>query len=109
MSISTIAFFALCGETIFGAAFAHKVFSIRKQNFSTSIALLKVFFKAHILNDKRMELSGLIDARNDFLAENCADVIRSVGFAVFFVDDIGNVLVLLLVDFQVKNVLLSFR
>lgn len=109
MSISTVAFFTLCGETIFGAALSHKVFGIHKQNLSTSIAFLKVFFKAHILNDERMELSGFIDARNDFLAENCADVVRSVGFAVFFVDDVGNVLILLLVDFQVKNVLLSFR
>jgi hypothetical protein len=109
LSISTVAFFTLCGETIFGATFSHKVFSIHKQNLSASIALLKVFFKAHILNDERMELGGLIDAWNDFLAENCADVVRSIGFAVFFVDDVGNVLVLLLVDFQVKNLLLSFR
>ena len=99
MSISTGAFFALCGETIFGAGFAHKVFGIHKQNLSASIALLKVFFKAHVFNDERMELSGLIDSWNDFLAENCADVVRSVGFAVFFVYNIGNVLVLLLVDF----------
>jgi hypothetical protein len=109
LSISTVAFFALCGETIFGAAFPYKVFGIHKQNLSTSVALLKVFFKAHILNDERMELSGLIDSWNDFLAEDCADVVRSVGFAVFFVDDVGNVLVLLLVDFQVKNFLVSFR
>jgi hypothetical protein len=109
LSISTVAFFTLCGETIFGAAFSHKVFSIHKQNLSASIALLKVFFKAHILNDECVELSGLVNARNDFLAENCADVVCSVGFAVFLVDDIGNVLVLLLVDFQVKNLLLSFR
>jgi hypothetical protein len=56
-----------------------------------------------------MELGGLIDSWDDFLAENCADVVRSVGFAVFFVDNVGNVLVLLLVDLQVKNLLLGFR
>jgi hypothetical protein len=109
LSISTVAFFALGGKSVFGAAFQYKVFGIHKQNLSASITLLKVFFKAHILNDKCVELSGLIDSWNNFLAENCADVVRSVGFAVFFVDDVGNVLVLLLVDFQVKNLLLSFR
>ena len=56
-----------------------------------------------------MICDGFIDTWNDFLPENCADVVRSVGFAVFLVDDVGNVLVLLLVDFQVKNLLLSFR
>ena len=109
MSISTVAFFAFSRKSVFRAAFTHKVFSIHKQNLSTSITLLKVFFKAHILNDECMELSGLVDSWNDFLTENCADVIRSVGLAVFLVDDVGNVLVLLLVDFQVKNLLLSFR
>jgi hypothetical protein len=109
LSISTIAFFAFCGETIFGAAFAHKIFSIRKQNLSASIALLKVFFKAHILNDERVELRGLVNSWNDLLAENCADVVCSIGLAIFFVDNVGNVLVLLLVNFQVKDFLLSFR
>ena len=56
-----------------------------------------------------MKLRGLINTRNYFLSKDCADVVRSVGFAIFFVDDVGNVLVLLLVDFQVKNLLLSFR
>jgi hypothetical protein len=109
LSISTVAFFAFCGEAIFGAAFAHKIFSIRKQNFSTSIALFKVFFKAHVLNDECVELRGLVDSWNDLLAEDCADVVCSIGFAVFFVDDVGNVLILLLVNFQVKDFLLSFR
>ena len=73
------------------------------------MALFEVLFKAHILNDECVELSGLVDTRNNFLAEDGANVISGIRLAVFLVDDIGDVLVLLLVNFQVKNFLVRFR
>jgi hypothetical protein len=109
LSISTVAFFAFGRKSVFGAGFAHKVLGVNKQNLAASVTLLKVFFKAHILNDERMELGGLIDARYNFLSKDCADVISRIGFVVLFVDDVGNIRVLDFVNFQVKDFLLSFR
>jgi hypothetical protein len=73
------------------------------------MALFEVFFKAHILNYQRMKLCGFVDMRNNFLAEDGANIVSCIGLAVFFVDDVGDVLVLLLVNFQVKNFLVRFR
>jgi hypothetical protein len=108
LSISTIAFFAFCRKAIFRARLPYKVFGIRKQNFSASVTFLEIFFKAHILNDKGMELGGFIYARNYFLTKDCADVISRIGLVIFFVDDISNVLIFGFVDFQVKYFLLGF-
>jgi hypothetical protein len=72
------------------------------------VTLFEVFFKAHILNYQRMKIRGLVDTRNNFLAEDGANVISGIGLAVFFVDNVGDVLVLLLVNFQVKNFLVRF-
>jgi len=108
LSISTVAFFALCGETIFGAGFAHKILGINQKPFAASIAFFKVFFKAHILNNECVKLRGLINPRNYFLSKDCADVISRIGFAVFLVDYVGNIRVLDFVDFQVENFLLGF-
>lgn len=55
-----------------------------------------------------MKLRGLVYAGDYFLAEDCADVISRIGFAVFFVDYVGNIRVLDFVDFQVENFLLGF-
>jgi hypothetical protein len=72
------------------------------------VTLFKILFKAHILNDECMKLCGFVDTRNNFLAEDGANVISGIGLAVFFVDDVGDVLILLLVNFQVKNFLVRF-
>ena len=55
-----------------------------------------------------MKVCGLVDTRNNFLAEDGANVISGVGLAIFLVDNVGDVLVLLLVNFQVKNFLVRF-
>ena len=73
------------------------------------MTLFKILFKAHILNYQRMKVCGLVDTRNNFLAEDGANVISGIGLAIFFVDNVGDVLVLLLVNFQVKNFLVRFR
>jgi hypothetical protein len=72
------------------------------------VTLFEVFFKAHILNYQRMKVCGFVDTRNNFLAEDGANVISGIGLAVFLVDNVGDVLVLLLVNFQVKNFLVRF-
>ena len=55
-----------------------------------------------------MESRGLINAGNDLLAEDGADVVCRVGLVVFFVDDVSNVLVFHFVDFQVEDFFLCF-
>jgi hypothetical protein len=55
-----------------------------------------------------MKVCGLVDTRNNFLAEDGANIVSCIGLAVFLVDDIGDVLILLLVNFQVKNFLVRF-
>jgi hypothetical protein len=72
------------------------------------MTLFEVFFKAHILNYQRMKACGLVDTRNNFLAEDGANIVSGIGLAVFLVDNVGDVLVLLLVNFQVKNFLVRF-
>lgn len=72
------------------------------------MTFFKVLFKAHILNYQRMKLCGFVDMRNNFLAEDGANIVSCIGLAVFFIDNVGDVLVLLLVNFQVKNFLVRF-
>jgi hypothetical protein len=72
------------------------------------MTFLKILFKAHILNYQCVKVRGLVDTRNNFLAEDGANIVSGIGLAVFFVDDVSDVLVLLLVNFQVKNFLVRF-
>ena len=55
-----------------------------------------------------MEGGRLIYTRNDFLSEDCADVVGCVGFVVFFVDLFRYVLVFDFVYFQVEDFALGF-
>ena len=55
-----------------------------------------------------MESRRLVNAGDDLLAEDGADVVCRVGLVVFFVDNVGNVLVFHFVDFQVENFFLCF-
>jgi hypothetical protein len=109
LSVRAIAFFTFGRKTIFRSGFSNKIHSINQQPFSASIAFLKIFFKAHIFNDERMELGGFVDAWNNFLTEYRTDVICSIGFAILFVYDISNILILHFVNLQVKYFTLGFR
>ena len=72
------------------------------------MTLFEILFKAHILNDECMKVCGFVDTRNNFLAEDGANIVSCIGLVVFLVDNVGDVLVLLLVNFQVKNFLVRF-
>jgi hypothetical protein len=98
LSISTVTFLALGRKSIFRPGLSYKVLSINQQNLATTIALLKVFFKAHILNNQCMEVRSFINMGNNLLSKNRANIVRGVGLAVFLINLIRNVLILHLVN-----------
>jgi hypothetical protein len=93
LSTTLITNFALRGESVFGTSLAHKILWRDKHYLTATIALLKVFFKANILNDLCVEHNTLVYFGDDFLSKNCANIISGVGFVVFLVDLVCDVLV----------------